>query len=202
MDQFSSIIGTVLNGLGVGKGAKPGTGLSGSLALMQAISQMSLASKEKQAVDRSLWYSKHPEAIASMETQFEKPLNQGLIKGTENIVNASLGEQGLSQAPGIQQQVSQQALAPYIQQNQQTALMEVFKALGLPAEALQALAGMKSPGALAMQLKSILPQGPGAAGAPGSTTPFPTPSLPQDPNSFPGLAPPWNTDPSAPAGGS
>jgi len=190
MDQFTQILsslGKAISGNPIGSGT----------SIMQMISNMSIAQKEKQAVDRALWYSKNPQAISQMQQQFEKPLDQGLIKGTENIVNASLGEQGLSQAPGIQQQVSQQALAPYIQQNQNTALMEVFKALGLPAEALQALSGMKSPGALAMQLKSILPQGPGTPGG----TPYPTPPLPQDPSSFPGLAPPWNTDPSAPATG-
>jgi len=140
------------------------------MSLMQMISQMSMASKEKQAVDRSLWYSKHPEAISAMETQFEKPLDQGLIKGTENVVNASMAEQGLSQAPGIQSQVLGQALAPYKQNEQQMAIMEVFKALGLPAEALQSLQMMKNPGQLAMMLKGILPQQTPPATAPVPST--------------------------------
>ena len=194
-DVFTSILGT-LGTLSKGIGQTAGAA-GGPLSIMQAISQIGIANKEKQAVDRALWYSKNPQAISQMQQQFEKPLDQGLVKGTENVVNASLAQQGLSQAPGIQSQVTQQALAPYIQQNQNTALMEVFKALGLPAEALSALSGMKSPGALGMQLKSILPTTPGTPGG----TPYPTPPIPQDPNSFPGLAPPWSTDPSAPPTG-
>lgn len=158
------------------------------------ISQMSLAQKEKQALDRSLYYSKHPDAMIALEKQFEKPLDQGLIKGTENVVNASMAEQGLSQAPGIQSQVLSQALAPYKQNTQQMAITEMLKAIGLPAEALQSIQSIKDPSQLAMLLKSILPQQ-----SPTATAPIPT--MPNDPNSYPSLAPPWGDPTQGPPGG-
>jgi hypothetical protein len=186
MDAFNKIIasfGSTLKGNPLGSG----------LGLMGMLSQMSLASKEKSALDRSIWYSKHPEAIASMEQGFEKPLSQGLTKGVGNVVNASMAEQGLSQAPGIQSQVLAQALAPYQQNEQQMALMETFKALGLPAEALQSLKGMNNPNSLALMLKQLLPQKPPVASAP---------QVPNtNPSAWPGLAPPWGTDIGQPPSG-
>src|SRR5262249_1839402 len=118
----------------------------------------SLASKEKQAMDRANYYAKHPEAIAALTSKLEQPLDQGLIKGVGNVVNASLAEQGLSQAPGIQSQVLAQALAPYKQTSQQMAMMEALKAIGLPTEALNALQGVKGGLDLSQILKSVLPQ--------------------------------------------
>jgi hypothetical protein len=149
MQAFSGILGALGK---VAPFAEKGLGIAG------LVNQYSLANKEKAALDRSIYYSKHPEAINALVKQFQQPLSAGLTKGTENIVNASLAEQGLSQAPGIQTQVLSQALAPYQQQEQQFAITEAFKALGLPAEALQSIQSTMRPGDLASMLKNILPQ--------------------------------------------
>ncbi|SRR6266403_2763462 len=175
MEAFNSIIG----GLGkiAGPLGKTTSALSPLMSIAGMVNQYSLANKEKAALDRSIYYSKHPEAINALVKQFDKPLESGLVKGTENIVNASLAEQGLSQAPGIQSQVLAQALAPYQQNNQQMAIMEAFKALGLPAEALSAIQGTQRPNDLAMMLKSILPGGGSSGGGtPGFQIPNTDPS--------------------------
>jgi hypothetical protein len=131
------------------------------LGIFGVINQMSLASKEKSALDRQIYYSKHPEAINALVKQFQQPLSAGLTAGTENVVNASLAQQGLSQAPGIQSQVLSQALAPYQQNEQQMAIAEAFKALGLPMEALQSIQSVMGSTDLAGSLKGILPGGSG-----------------------------------------
>jgi len=173
MEAFTSILGTFGKDLGaITKAIQPVNALFGM------INQHSLAAKEKAALDRSIYYSKHPEAISNLVSSMTKPLSSGLVKGTENIVNASLGEQGLSQAPGIQGQVLAQALAPYQQNEQQMAIAEVFKALGLPAEALAGIQSTQRPNDLAAMLKGILPQTP------------PTPTAPSGTMADPGLTPP------------
>jgi len=167
VDAFKGIMNTIGTDLGgFTKAIQPINTLFGM------IQQHSLAAKEKAALDRSIYYSKHPEAISNMVTGMTKPLSQGLVKGTENIVNASLGEQGLSQAPGIQGQVLAQALAPYQQNEQQMAIAEVFKALGMPAEALAGIQATMRPNDLAAMLKSILPGGGGkwTGGSVGGTS--------------------------------
>lgn len=149
MEAFNALIGPLSKMMG------PLTGLMGM------ISQMSLASKEKSAMDRSIYYSKHPEAINALVKQFQQPLSAGLTSGVGNVVNASMAEQGLSQAPGIQSQVLAQALAPYQQNEQQMAIAEAMKAIGLPAEALQMIMGVKGGTDLSSLLKGVLPGGGG-----------------------------------------
>jgi hypothetical protein len=172
MEAFSSIIGAVGKGLGTGAG-----GIGAIAPLFGMINQFSQAQKEKALMDRQIYYSKHPEAIANLAKSFERPLDKSLTSGVENVVNASLGEQGLSQAPGIQSQVLSQALAPYQQQNQQMAIQEAFKAIGLPAEALGALQSTMRPDMLALMLKGILPGSQtGSKGTPGFQIPNTDPS--------------------------
>ncbi len=161
MQAFSGI----LNALGGATGITKGLGAVTSLAGL--VNQFSLANKEKSALDRSIYYSKHPEAVSNLVTSMTKPLETGLVKGTENIVNASLAEQGLSQAPGIQTQVLSQALAPYQQNEQQMAITEAFKALGLPAETLAAIQKTMRPDDLAAMLKNVLPGSKSTGGGGG-----------------------------------
>lgn len=186
MEAFNSIIG----GLGkiAGPLGKTTSALTPLMSLAGMVQQYSLAGKEKQAMDRSLYYSKHPEAINALVKQFQQPLSTGLVKGTENIVNASLAEQGLSQAPGIQSQVLAQALAPYQQNEQQMAITEALKAIGLPAEALSAIQSTMRPNDLSMMLKSILP---GGGGSPGSGGGFSLPNT--DPSGGSWGVPPSDT---------
>lgn len=166
MEAFTNILGTLGKGIGgATKAASPITSLFGM------INQFSQAQKEKAMMDRQVYYAKHPEAIGNLAKSFERPLSAGLTTGVGNVVNASLAEQGLSQAPGIQSQVLAQALAPYQQNEQQMAIAEAFKALGLPAEALAGIQSTMRPDALAMMLKSILPGSTTSKGGGGFSIP-------------------------------
>jgi len=162
MEAFTSILGA-LGGASGGIGKVLGAG-SGIMGLGGLFEQIQMANKRKSALDRQMYYMKHPEAIAALTQKFEKPLNQGLIKGVGNVVQAEAGERGLSEAPGIYQQIMAQALAPYQQQNQQTAVQQAMAALGLPAEILSGTSGGSD---MSSWLSTILPKQ--ASPLPGST---------------------------------
>jgi hypothetical protein len=139
----------IMGGLGklggaLGTGGEGGgllSAISPITSIMGLVNQYSLASKEKAAMDRANYLSKHPEAVSAMVAQATKPLSSGLTSSVSNVVNANLAEQGLSQAPNIQAQVLSQSLAPYQQNEQAMALQQVLRTLGLPMEAL---AGIQS----------------------------------------------------------
>ena len=162
MEAFNAILGPLMKAIG------PVT------SLMGMVNQYSLASKEKKAMDQAMYYSKHPEAISAIAAKLQQPLSSGLTTGVGNIVNASMAEQGLSQAPGIQSQVLSQALAPYQQNEQQMALTAALQAIGLPMDALKAIQSTMRPDQLAMMLKGILPGGDSSS----SSAPYPYPSIP------------------------
>lgn len=76
---------------------------------------------------------KDPSKLAAMAAKIQQPLNNGLTQAVGNNVQGNLAERGLSQAPGIFAATESQALAPYYQQNQNTAMQAVLSSLGLPA---------------------------------------------------------------------
>lgn len=119
------------------EGGMAGAGLIGNILNEKARSDELgyLKNQQKQLQD--------PTALAKQVVAATQPLSQGLIQGVENTVSGSLAEQGLSQAPGIQAATLSQALAPFYQQNQNTALQLVMRRLGLPMEYAQTyLAGL------------------------------------------------------------
>src|SRR5215831_4757776 len=76
---------------------------------------------------------KHPEILAQMAAKIQQPLSMGLTQAVNNKVQADMASRGLAQAPGIFAGEEAQALAPFVQQNQQTAMNAVLSSLGLPA---------------------------------------------------------------------
>lgn len=80
-----------------------------------------------------------PSQLTSMVTGAEAPINQSLIQNVDNSVQADVASRGLAQAPGIFASEESQALAPYEQQNYQTALQQVLSQLGLPLEYASAI---------------------------------------------------------------
>lgn len=79
----------------------------------------------------------HPEKLAAMAAKIQQPLNNGLIQSVGNQVQGDMASRGLAQAPGIFAAGESQALAPYYQQNQSTALNAVMQSLGLPSGTFQ-----------------------------------------------------------------
>ena len=59
-----------------------------------------------------------------------------MTKAVANQSQAYLAERGLSDSPEISQQVESQAIAPYVQQNQQAGYQDALTALGLGGGAI------------------------------------------------------------------
>lgn len=78
----------------------------------------------------------NPAKMAQFAAGYTQPLNAGLTKAVGNEAQAYLGERGLSDSPQISEQVLSQAIAPYIQQNQQLGYQNALAALGLGGGAI------------------------------------------------------------------
>ena len=76
-------------------------------------------------------YAQDPAKMNAYAAQFTQPLTAGLQTGVANAAQADLATRGLTDSPEISQQVYAQAIAPYIQQNQQNGYQNAIQALGL-----------------------------------------------------------------------
>lgn len=139
--------------------------------------------KSTQYQDLLLKYAQNPQLLSQAVASATKPLDNALVQSVNNTVQANQAARGLSQAPGIFAASEAQALAPFVQQNQQTAQNQVLASLGLPGQATninQRPADLSS--ALAMFLRAM-GQNP-FAHLPGTGTPT---GVPQQTPQTPGL---------------
>jgi hypothetical protein len=74
-------------------------------------------------------YAEDPAKMNAYAAQFTQPLTAGLQTGVANAAQADLATRGLTDSPEISQQVYAQAIAPYIQQNQQNGYQNALQAL-------------------------------------------------------------------------
>jgi hypothetical protein len=81
-------------------------------------------------------YAQDPAKMNAYAAQFTQPLNAGLTAAVNNQTQAQLAQSGLSESPQIAQTVEAQAIAPYIQQNQQQGYQDALQALGLGGGAI------------------------------------------------------------------
>lgn len=134
MDAISSL-GSIFTG---GSGGVP-TWMKLLLGGLTASGEVGniMADRQRQAQLNKVnaWENLTPAQLSAKVAQATKPLDAGLTQGVGNVVQADLGERGLSQAPGIQAATLSQALAPYYQQNQNVALQQVLQQMMLPATA-------------------------------------------------------------------
>lgn len=77
--------------------------------------------------------STDPAKMSQYVSGFEKPLDQGLVSGVNNQVQAFGAERGLSTSPQIMAEIEAQALGPLQQNQQQMAINEAMAALGMPS---------------------------------------------------------------------
>ena len=82
------------------------------------------------------WENLSPSALASKVAGATQPLNAGLVQSVQNATQADMASRGLSQAPGVFAAEEAQNLAPFEQQNQQTALQLILRQLGIPEDIL------------------------------------------------------------------
>jgi len=159
--------------------ATAGAGLGGNI--LSSIQQGKVASQAEKNAELS------PAALAGRVSAAEQPLDRSLINTVNNQVQGDMAQRGLAEAPGIFGATEAQALAPFQQQNQQSALELILQQLGLPNSTLMALrsggGGMANLSPLLQMLMKSFPttpppatapfvnQGPMPDAAPGLTTP-------------------------------
>ena len=73
----------------------------------------------------------NPSKMTAARAAYTQPLNAGLTEGITNQVQASLAERGLGSSPAAYTQQLTQALAPYINNNQQLGMQDLLTSLGL-----------------------------------------------------------------------
>jgi hypothetical protein len=74
-------------------------------------------------------YAQDPAKMNAYAANFTQPLNAGLTSAVANNTQGYLASRGLSDSPAVSQQVESQAIAPYIQQNQQAGYQDALQAL-------------------------------------------------------------------------
>ena len=155
--------------LKIGEVGMAGSGLVGNIMNeRQRSQQLNYATNAEKTLQ-------DPTALAKQVSAATQPLNSGLVQGIENTVSGNLAEQGLSQAPGIQASTLAQSLAPFQQQNQNTALQLVLTRLGLPLQYVNSILGNMpqqtnlSPLLALIQRNNATPQTTGIADASAPT---------------------------------
>jgi len=115
-----------------------------------------------------LQQQENPTKLAQEVVAATQPLNSGLVQSVTNQVSGNLASQGLSEAPGIQASVESQALAPFEQQNQQTALQLVLQRLGIPESIIASLPQNTNIAPILALLMRMNNQGGGGVGGAGA----------------------------------
>lgn len=75
--------------------------------------------------------AQNPQAMQQYAAGFTKPLAAGLTQGVDNQSQAYAAERGLATSPAASQSIQNQAIAPYIQQQQSQGMQQALEALGL-----------------------------------------------------------------------
>lgn len=127
---MSETLKTIGNFIGspAGKGVLATAGLGSNI--YSDIQQAQENSTYKNAQSYLANLMQNPTAFNTAAQQYIQPLNQGLVTGITNQTNAQLAERGLGGSSAITQQTLAQALAPYIQQNQQAGQNTLLSLLG------------------------------------------------------------------------
>jgi hypothetical protein len=157
MDGFQQLLSSTG---GIGGGNPLAQLISGGSFGAGEIGNILRGQKEASYQNQILNLFKNPGQLAALVAKLQQPLNNGLTQAVGNQVQGNLAERGLAQAPGIFAASEAQGLAPYYQQNQQTAMNSVLQLLGMPASTFKN--PVNNSGALSMFLKTL--QQPGGAG--------------------------------------
>lgn len=146
-----------------------------------------LADRKRAALldQENKWASLTPQQLSAKIAAGTQPLSQGLTQSVGNVVQAQMGERGLAQAPGIFSANLSQALAPFYQQNQETALQAILRQMGIPIQEAALLPGQANMGNLvAMLLKSFQTpsssSGSGVSSSPVDWSAVPDVTMPPD----------------------
>ncbi len=138
-----------------------GAGLAGNILNNRTASQQQGVLKSDEKVLNS------PQLFNQQVAAAQAPLSSGLVQNVTNTVDANAAASGTAQAPGVVSAELSQALAPYIQQNQQTAISEVLSRLtGSQSDAGSILSSLHNTNLsplLALLMRQNNPTGGGAS---------------------------------------
>src|ERR1700722_3666077 len=108
----------------VGSVAGTGANIFNGIQNFQAQQRQANAQKYIQSL------TQNPTKMAAAVSAYQQPLTAGLTDELSNQVQGNLAERGLGSSPSAYTQALVQAEAPYVQQNQSTALNALMQALG------------------------------------------------------------------------
>jgi hypothetical protein len=125
--------------------------------------------QNQQYQDQLRSFAQDPAKMNAYAAKFTQPLTAGLTAGVANQAQGDLATRGLTDSPEISQQVYAQAIAPYIQQNQQQGYQNALQALNLGGGAVNP--NSQSPNSIAALAKAFasLPQA-GSLNGPSALT--------------------------------
>jgi hypothetical protein len=86
-------------------------------------------------------FAQNPAAMMGRIRAFEQPLSQNLIHSVIRDINPSIAARGLATSPGMTQQITAEALAPYEMQEQRQAIGLTEQGLGYPFQLGSGAAG-------------------------------------------------------------
>jgi hypothetical protein len=130
MSQLLSTVGTFLNsnsGALKGLSSVAGTGAN----LYSGITNAKNTADYNSTQSYIQGLVKDPTKMAAAAAKLQQPLSAGLTDQVTNQAQAQLAERGLGGSPSAMSSVIAQSLAPYIQQNQSTAMTALMNSLGL-----------------------------------------------------------------------
>ena len=120
--------------------------------------------QNQQYQDKLRSMAQDPTKMNAYAAQFTQPLTAGLQANVANSTQGYLASHGLSDSPQISEQVQAQAIAPYIQQNQQAGYNNALQALNLGGGAVNP--NSSSPNTIASLSKAFsMMGGPSKPGA-------------------------------------
>ena len=132
MSEFLSNIGNFLSNANDMKSVTSLLGLAGTGANIYSGIQNTEANNQALGAQKYVTsLMENPAKMTAAAAQYAQPLSAGLTSDISNQVQANLAERGLGSSPSAYTQQLTQALAPYIQQNQQTAMQQLLQTLGL-----------------------------------------------------------------------
>ena len=139
MSDFASSIGNFFSGTG-GKDLTALLGLGGAASnLYSGFENFQNQQNYNDQIKKAQAILSDPKKLQAAVAAIQQPLSAGLTEGVGNAVQGSMAERGLATSPALMQSVMAQAIAPYVQQNQQTALNAVLQKLGLVEQSRPAL---------------------------------------------------------------
>lgn len=135
MSQLLSNVGSWFGKSGVSGSPNWLTAILGGMTGAGEVGNIMTDMKRSKLLDQAgAWGKMTPQQLSAKVAAATQPLSQGLTSSVGNTVQGQMAERGLSEAPGIYSGVLAQALAPYYEQNQATALQEIMAQMGIPLQ--------------------------------------------------------------------